>query len=380
MFGAADSMLKAHRHVDRFVSHGAPLSFRELCAEVLSPDTRYLVLDLDGTVHLKRNLGELFGWELGATKSYGSQAIERLEPTRRNARWLLNWAEPGRVADYILHAIRWWAVPGAHYLVWGKGAQRSRWVRRLGFRRFHADPIRAVQPRIQHTLMEELATVSATVLPSVMERVWQRHRGDQVIDAADIRWLRETHPAIQIVLSSASPEPVVEFAAARLGIEHAHYSTPDRINSGEAKIELLRETFADIGDSGVEVVGMTDTAHGEDHCWARHFTKVVDINSPAPFPPLVPMHSPLVEIHSAVVLSGNEARERIQKPAYLDPRRRRTTGRRRRELGSADLAARVGDLVDQFNGLILSAARLADPDDLAYRLAMLSESSRARLA
>ena len=51
------------RVVHRFVDHGAPLSFRELCARVLEEETDYLILDLDKTTHLGRNLGELLAWD-----------------------------------------------------------------------------------------------------------------------------------------------------------------------------------------------------------------------------------------------------------------------------------------------------------------------------
>jgi hypothetical protein len=38
--------------VDRLVRHGEVATFRELCERVLTPNTRYLVLDLDRTTHL----------------------------------------------------------------------------------------------------------------------------------------------------------------------------------------------------------------------------------------------------------------------------------------------------------------------------------------
>ena len=34
-------------------------------------------------------------------------------------------------------------------------------------------------------------------------------------------------------------------------------------------------------------VGITDTGHGEDHCWRDHLTALVDLNSTTPFPPIV---------------------------------------------------------------------------------------------
>ncbi len=372
--------MKAHRHVERFVAHGAPVTFRQLCGEVLSQQTRYLVLDLDGTVHLRRNLGELLGWELAAHETYGLQTIERLEPQRRSARWLLHWGEPRQLAAYFARSAGAWAVPGTHYLIWGKIASRWRWLRKIGFRKFAADPIRAVQPRVQTTLMEQLDSVPDDVLRTLMGRIWRRHRGDQVIGADDIRWIRETFPRIEIVLSSASPKPVVAFVAEQLGIEHAHWSTPDRINSGEAKIDALKRSFGTFGKPGVEVVGMSDTAHGEDHCWAKHFTKVVDMNSPTPFPPIAPVSSPLSEVHSAIVLSRHELEQRASSRSYLDPRRKTVKSLRRRELTNTDLFQGLEDLLDRFNAIVCDAEQLAKPADLAYQLAMLTESSRARVA
>lgn len=374
------STLDTHRYVDRFVAHGAPVSFRELCAEVLSLQTRYLVLDLDGTVHLGRNLGELLGWELTAHQIYGPRAIERLEPHRRSARWLLDWRNPRRLAAYVAQAAKVWGGPGAHYFLWGKVASHSRSLRRVGFRRFHADPIRAVQPRLQTTLMKELRSTPSEILPMSLERIWRRHAGDQVIEFDDIRWIRRKFPRIEIILSSPSPKPVVAFVGERLGIENLHYSTPDRINSGEAKIAALKEAFKNVGDPDVEIVGMSDTSHGEDHCWAHHFMKVADINSPTPFPTIVPLDSPLVEVHSAVILTRHELEQRTSDPCYVDPRRKRGIGQRRRELTHVELS-RVNDgLLDRVNALVRGAAQFVNPDEFAYQLSVLKESSRALVA
>ncbi len=373
------SSVKTHRHVGRLVAHGEPISFRELCTKVVDAPTRYLVLDLDGTTHLKRNLGELFGWEIRAHHSYGTPAVERHEPRERGSRWVFDWEDPRGVARYLARGLRSWALPGANYLLWGKIASRSRWVRRAGFRKFHADPVRAVQPRVQTTLMNDLGTTPRSVLDLAMARVWNRHLDDQVIAPDDIRWLKERFPNLEVVLSSASPEPVVAFAAAQLGVDHAHYSTPDRINSGEAKIERLREAFPDFGQPGTEVVGISDTAHGEDHCWAKYFTKVADINSPTPFPPIVPVDSPLSEVHSATVLSRHERAARQNDPEYLDARRPKLVSQMRREFTVTDLSAGLSDLLERFNAIVVGADPFAHPDDLAYELAMLSESSRTRL-
>ena len=62
MNAEVQSLASELRVVDRFVDHGAPLSFRELWASLLEVEPDYLILDLDKTTHLGRNLGELLAW------------------------------------------------------------------------------------------------------------------------------------------------------------------------------------------------------------------------------------------------------------------------------------------------------------------------------
>lgn len=372
--------MTVHRVVDRFVAHGGPVCFRSLCEEVLSPATRYLVLDLDGTVFLDRNLGELLGWEISALRGYGLPTMDRLEHRRDGSRWLFDWSTPRGLARYLVTSARSWSRPGANYFLWSKLASRLPWLRRAGFRRFQADPVRSAQRGVQTTLMDQLDTVPADVVPLLLERIWRRHSADQVITEDDISWIRSTYPSTTVILSSASPEPVVRFAADRLGIEHAHGSTPSLINSGATKVQRLAEAFPASTDPDVETVGISDTAHGDDHCWTDHFTKVVDINSPAPFPLIAPELSPLREVHSATVLTRQEASERGSTPDYLDPRRRPLIAPRRCDLTRRDLLPAMKHLVDSFNAVTKSAERLTRPADVAFRLATLRESSRARFA
>ena len=56
--------------VDKLVIHGDYLTSMELLEKLVDHDTRYLVLDLDKTIHLGRNMGELLG--LGADWSYNA--------------------------------------------------------------------------------------------------------------------------------------------------------------------------------------------------------------------------------------------------------------------------------------------------------------------
>jgi len=75
------------RPVERFVDHGEPLAFSELHVRVLPTDTRFVVFDLDRTIHLGRNIGELLGWELCAYQTYGPDTLARMEERRGASRF-----------------------------------------------------------------------------------------------------------------------------------------------------------------------------------------------------------------------------------------------------------------------------------------------------
>jgi hypothetical protein len=115
-----------------------------------------------------------------------------------------------------------------------------------------------------------------------------------------------------------------------------------QINSGRVKVRRLVEAFPDILSS--ETVGITDTWHGDDHCWAQHFSRVIDVNSISPFPPLVATDSPIREIHSAQVLTRSERALRNQGDAeYVSPRRDRLPKQEECELDAAAILERVAD-------------------------------------
>ncbi|MEM7138742.1 MAG: hypothetical protein AAF500_19350 [Myxococcota bacterium] len=364
-----------NRLVDRLVHHGEVDSFREICERVLSPNTRYLVLDLDRTIHLGRDLGEELGWELCAYQGYGREHHARIEERQQSKRLLLDWDHPRKTARYLAKSLRIWAYPGVYYGLWGKASARLSWLRRRGFQRFSADPVRAAQRVPQTTLLKHLESTSDEVLRGLAQHIWDRHQPDQVIDRDDVAWVREQWPQIQVVLSSASPKPTVEVAGDALGVDHVHYSTLEFINSGEAKIQRLRELCAGVGRPDVEIVGISDTSRGEDHCWARHFTRVVDINSPTPFPVIVPSGSPLLEVHSATLLSRHErAQRRAGVSHYLDPRRDKLApSRAKQELDRQELEHRLGRMLERINALASTPGQLTG--DIAYRLAMLQEAS-----
>jgi len=364
-----------NRLVDRLVHHGEVASFRELCARVLTDETRYLVLDLDRTTHLGRDLGQDLGWELCAYEGYGREHFERIEGRQHSGKFLLDWEHPRKTARYITRGLKIWAYPGAYYGVWGKAAARLDWLRRRGFRHFVGDPVRAAQRVPQLTLLRHLQTTSEEVLRELARHVWHRHEPDQVIDREDLAWVRAQWPQIEVVLSSASPKATVEIAGEALDVDHVHYSTLDHINSGEAKIQRLRELCDGVGGPDVEIVGISDTSRGEDHCWAQHFTRVVDINSPTPFPAIVSSDSPLLEVHSATLLSKHERERRAAgHSGYLDARREKLTlSPTKLELTREELERRLGWLLKRVNALASAPGQITG--DIAYRLAVLQEAS-----
>jgi len=370
----------AMRVVDRFVDHGAPLSFRELCARVVEEEHDYLILDLDKTTHLGRNLGELLAWELCAHEVYGESVTGR--PVRRwfGGRVLLDWSQPTKLIRYLDAGGRRWALAGIHYLVWGKLASRIPWLRRRAYSRFGPHTTSAVQRRPQMVALRHLASADEALLLTLARRVWTRHSPDQVISAEDLDWIRARSPGIEIILSSASPKAMLDVAVEELGADRATYSTADRINSGKAKIERLREIHPGLFDPNAKVLAITDTSYGEDHCWTEYFTCVVDINSPTPFAPIVPHASPVQAVHSATVLTHEEQRRRAKgAPGYLDPRRKGRAPKAMLDLDREALRALLREPLAEINQVRTQRAPLPRPWEAALALAKLTEASRAML-
>jgi hypothetical protein len=329
-----NSRSRAHV-IDVLVDHGTPVSFETLCDRVLTPETRFLVLDLDRTVHLGLNMGEMLGWELCALQAYGPEGLDENE-ARRRGRFLLDRSRPAGLLWYLAKGLQVWTWPGLYYLLWGKLAFRSPWLRRQTYQRFGAEPVRAVQRVPQLALMRHLAETDLETTRELARRVWRRHRGVQVVTREGLDHARSIAPHVEIVLTSASPQPMVEVAAEELGVDLIGYSTPERINSGSAKIEHLEAMRPDIWD--VEVVGMSDTGYCEDHCWTRSFSVVVDVNSTTPFPVVVEAGSSVREVHSARILTLAEREARAAgDPDYLDPKRGQVRMGSLARLGGADL-------------------------------------------
>jgi hypothetical protein len=373
------------RPVERLVIHGEPVDFRELCRRAVPSSTRYLVLDLDRTLHLGRNMGELLGWEVGARHAYGAAGLAAAEPRRRPGRFFLDARRPLALLRYLLIGLRMWALPGLFYLLFCKVPERVGLLRRFIFRRFGSEPVAAVQRVPQTALLHHLAALPAAELRLLARRVWDRHAADLVIEREDVAWLRERCPGIRIVIASASPEPSVAVAAEALGLDDVVCSTVEehegwfsapfrpplsllrrapprrlsgpaktRINSSRAKIENLWARHPALADPATLSVGISDTGYGEDHCWLDHFTRVVDVNSSAPFPPFVSAGSPLREVHSAAVLTRAERARRAAGDARHLDARRPLRDRRDREFTAAELAARLAPLAAEVERLARS--------------------------
>lgn len=370
--GAEDR--KRFRLVERVTLLGGPIPFSELANRLVTPATRLVVLDLDRTTHLGRNLGELLGWEVGALSSYGREQLARMEDGRAAGRLIFDRRRPRASLRYVIRGARTWAGPGLYYLFFGKIPDRSAHLRRLVYRWFGPDPMRVVQRVPQNALLQILSTVPDRTLRSLAERVWDRHEPDQVIDREDIEQLRARAPDVHVVISSASPRVVVDVARERLGADEAEGSVLGRINSGPAKIAHLAKRFGELGDPTSDTVGITDTGYGEDHCWVNHLRRVADVNSEHPFPPIVASSSPVSEVFSAQLLTRGERRRlAADVPDWLDRRRPRPPRSETRVFERSELEERLSDLLED-------AQRLAsDLEDSAFELAELMRQARHRL-
>jgi len=388
------------RLVDSIWIAREPVAFRELCERAVPPDTRLLVLDLDRTLHLGRNMGELLGWEISAHRGYGPAYLAELEPRRGAGRFCIAPRRPLGLLRYLLAASRVWVPPGLFYLVWCKLAARLGLLRRRSYLRFGPEPVQAVQRIPQQVLFREMASLPDATVRELAARVWARHRADQTVEREDLEWLRARSPGLRVALSSASPREVAEIAGKELGVDEVIGSTADRINGGRAKLAELRARFPELARPGAVTVGVSDTGYGEDHSWTEAFTRVVDVNSSSPFPPIVAAASPLRAIFSAPLLTRAEKDARARGEPGLDPRRRRraAAGPAAIELRAPELerllapvravaerlaaelearADRVAGALDRVRGeLALADRRVAE---LSFALACALERSRAAL-
>ncbi len=359
------------RFVDRMSILGHPVSFRELCERTIPSRTRYIVFDLDRTLHLGRNMGELLGWEICAHLSYGPSYLDELEAGRTGGRIYLERSRLLGSLRYTLLALRHWGPPGLFYLLWGKLAAYAAPLKRRSYRRFGPEPVRAIQRIPQHALLHRIASLPQATVRELAARVWNRYRPDQTVEREDIAWLRQHCPGVRIIISSASPQPTLEIGAEDLGVDDIVYSSLEehegrlsapcdlgrfsrpeavphrisppskqRINAGRGKLDELFARYPELRDPAVGSVGISDTSYGEDHCWAEAFTQLIDVNSSTPFPPIVAEGAPVRSIVSAALLTRKEKQAHAAgDPTYLDPRRKPATRGPGRELVRAELEA-----------------------------------------
>ncbi len=401
--------MQRYRPVARHVVHPQPLAFRTLAAAAIPSTTRFIVLDVDRTLHFARNMGEYMGWEMCAYHHYGGDYLDAVEHERDTSRFLSHWREPVASSRYFLRGCRVWAYPGLFYLLWGRMASGSPATQRLRHRRFGAEPYSAIQSIPTIALLHELSGTTVDIAAHLADRLLDRFAGDEVIDRDDVEWLRERCPNARIILSSASPRPTVEATARRLGIDdwecteieihRARFSAPFQLgtrylrtdlphrvsppsryvtNAGRAKVRRLLTRYPGLAEPGAEAVGITDTWHGEDHSWAEHFSRVIDVNSTAPFPPLVVANSPLEAIHSAQVLTRHErARRADGDPDYVDPRRAAYfRDWRGGDLGDTVARATVDAVALDVERLAARRARLLD-DERGMRSCLTADIARA---
>lgn len=401
----------APRVVGRAVRHGEPIDFRELCRRAIPTEARFVVLDLDRTTHLERNLGELLGWELCAHLAFGPERLELALERGERGRFLLDARRPLALTRYVWLGAKLWAYPGLFYLVWGKLAGSSARQRRRAYRTFGPEPVREIQSVPQLALMQQLAVLPPETARQLALSVWRRHSADLVIARGDIALLRERCPGVKIVLASASPTAMLEVAARELGVDDfiASEVTGDGerpalpvnlrrpmllssrkppesvgltdqvcINSGPAKIARLRERYPEMFAEGAVSVGISDNGYGEDGCWAEHFTHVIAVNSTTPFAPIVSNGSPLREAHTVALLSQGERAARADgDPSFLDPRRSARPTGPASERSRDELDALLADTLDAV-GEETRRIEQAEADIAAERGARQQEAEAAR--
>ncbi|MEW5735020.1 MAG: hypothetical protein AB1921_09210 [Thermodesulfobacteriota bacterium] len=324
------------RRVDRVVVAARPLDFRSLICHVIRPDTRYLVLDLDGTFHKGLNLGVLLGWEISALQAYGLDFLLRAEERRGRGKVVWNRRDARARLRYVSRGLTRWAGPGTLYYALARAGWKHDTVRHALGRRLGPFAMDRMLSIMRLNLMHHMPQVPLHEIRELSASLWRRYAGLQVIEPGDIAWLRERFPNLVIAVSSASPDvcldvvrekfPVHEVYSTEIEVRNGRTSTPHllhplfgrgrperiapprtlRPNAGHLKISRLLEAHPDFQDPDVHTVGITDTKHGEDHAFAEYFKCVADINSPDPFFPLVSAASPLADIYSARLLTRDE--------------------------------------------------------------------------
>jgi len=345
---------KTSKTVDKIFVYGDYLTSSQLLDNIVSSKTKYLVFDLDKTFHLGRNMGEMLGWELVAYATYGQKYLEINKSRTDKKRFHFLKNHPIQSLSYLIRGARLWAYPGLSYLFGVRMGMSKSFSRKIVYGLFGEEPVSIIQELPRTALMHHLTELPLKLSLEMMHFLWKRYSDDQVFFKSNIEELKKKYPKLKIIISSASPKPVLEKAKAFLGVDDIIYSStdehegqatspynlnrlfglyklPTRItsldnmnhNSSHNKMTNLLKKYPDFCDQNVETVGVTDTSYGEDHSWSGFFTKLADVNSPAPFSPIVDGDSPLKEIHSARVLTRSEKKKLdANQKDFLDPRRK----------------------------------------------------------
>ncbi|MFO0744819.1 MAG: hypothetical protein U1F43_03975 [Myxococcota bacterium] len=214
----ADPTAPRTRVVDALAElNEAPITFRALCERVVPIRPRLPYSTRSHRAPRPQHGRAPRQGDLGLSRLPGALP-RRARPRHRGGRVYLDGGHPLETARYIWKALQVWLPPGLFYFRWGRLAKRIERLRRRTFDRFGPEPVRAVQSVPQYVLMQQIAALPGR--PRELARVWARNAAEQVIERADLDWLRARSPGLQIVLSSASPVPVVEVAAGILGADY----------------------------------------------------------------------------------------------------------------------------------------------------------------
>jgi hypothetical protein len=325
---------KRYRLVDRYVVHGGCEPFVAKVARVLPPDTQYVVLDLDRTVHVGLTIGECLGWEV-LSHPGGPR------PDDRDTTPYLAWSRPLATASRLARGMKVWGLPGLVYALTVRLGDRWDGWHRMLVRRRGVDYVERMQALMRSTLMTTTAGYTHSELQAYAERAWQRWRSRLVVTRAAIDEIRRNCPQLRrIILSSASTEPTVAHAATELGVDGFVSSAVDILadggqrdggggardvytgpsglptwitrrrpgllsrpgavihNAAENKISLLRARYPEVFARDAVSVAVSDNNYGEDRSWSDHFVHVVALNSKHPYSPIVAARSPCVSIQA----------------------------------------------------------------------------------
>ena len=179
------------RVVDRVLIGKRDLTGVELLHYVVDNKTKYLVLDLDKTVHRNRNIGELLAWELNAFECYGKYYKKLNQGQYRSKKIVLFWRHPLLLLKYVCRAVNLWLIPGLYYLILAKWFMNFSITRKWVYKHFGPDPIALIQEYPRLILQYEISRYPKSLVLQLTRNIWQRFSGDQVFLKQDIDKLRQ---------------------------------------------------------------------------------------------------------------------------------------------------------------------------------------------